>query len=117
MKLKKPIIPKPYIRIEIYRDKNDDTTENLMVEDSNLQEVREWSEDIIVSVVKSNIKKSLTIGKNTKIILTDWKVIDVEPTKYNNYTGKKTQKGKNITFRTIGVSPSKIANALKNDLK
>lgn len=117
MKLKKPIIPKPYTRIEIYRYKHDGSTKSIMVEDSSLEEVRTWTEDIVVSVVKTNIRKSLTIGKTTKIVLVEWEAIDVEPTKYNNYSGKKMQKGKSITFTTIGVNPLKIINALKKDLE
>ena len=117
MKLRVPIKPKPYIRIEIYRKRHDKTTEIVMVEDATLDEVKEWAKNILVEVVKSNIKQSLTIGITTKLVFSEWEVIKVKPTSHNGYTGLKINRVKSTTFTTIGVNPSKIAKALKNDLK
>ena len=117
MKLKKPFIPKPYIRIEIYRKRHDKSTEILMVEDTTLDEVKEWAKNILVEVVKSNIKQSLTIGITTKLVFSEWEVISVKPTSHNGYTGAKINRVKSTTFTTIGINPSKIKNALKKDLE
>ena len=117
MKLRTPIKPKPYIRIEIYRKKHDKSTEIVMVEEATLDEVKEFVKDIIVDVVKANITQSLTIGITTKLVITEWKVISVRPSSHNGYTGLKIAREKSTTFTTIGVKPSKIYNSIMKKLK
>ena len=104
--------PKPYIRIEIFRQANDKSTETILIEETTLKEIIEWSKDIIVDVVKSNIEKSICINLSTKIVIREYNVIDCPPTNNNHYLGKKLHKGESKQFKTIGVSPKKIKNAL-----
>jgi len=116
MKLRTYIPPKPYVRIEIFRKANDNTTESLMIEDATLEEVIDWSKDIIIDVVKRNIVKSITINTTTKIVVREYNVIDCTPTSNNRFLGKKIQPGKNKRFKTIGVSPNRIKNAMLKNL-
>lgn len=116
MKLKTFTPPKPYVRIEIFRKANDKTTEILMIEDATIEEVINWSKDIIFDVVKRNFKKSLTINTTTKIIIREYNVIECTPNNNNYFLGKKLQKGKSKQFKTIGVSPNRIKNAMLKKL-
>ena len=113
MKIKTFEPPKPYIRLEIFRGKNDSSTQSLLIEDANFEEVILYTKGLLFGIVKNNMEESMVdLNKNkTTIVYQEFAVVKTTA-KNNKGQTTKLQKQRVKQITTIGIDPKIISKEI-----